>query len=307
MTGEMAGIFVQIAILLLFGFFFAKRGILTARIKDGLSSLLLRAVLPIVILSSSQTAFDASVLQGFGITMLISAVFYAVVVGVGGLVCRRIPIPDGGNRIFVTLCAYGNDGFIGIPLAAQLFGPTGMLYAIAANIVFNITLFSIGIFVLDGKAKPDLKGILLNPCLICTVIAIALYALPFRFPDPVTAAFSMTGAMMTPLAMFIVGYEMAHMKVVELLKDKWAYLVSLMRLLVLPIAAALILYLIPGIDPLVASVNVFLFAMPCGTLNVILAQQYNSNPQFASRAITQTMVFFLATVPLIVLLTQTLF
>lgn len=307
MTGEMADVFVQIAILLLFGFFFAKRGILTAQIKDGLSSLLLRAVLPIVILSSSQTAFDASILQGFGITMLISVVFYAVVVGAGGLLCRRIPIPNGGNRIFVTLCAYGNDGFIGIPLAAQLFGPTGMLYAIAANIVFNITLFSIGIFVLDGKAKPDLKGILLNPCLICTVIAIVLYVLPFRFPVPIAAAFSMTGAMMTPLAMFIVGYEMAHMKVVELLKDKWAYLVSFMRLLALPIAAALILYLIPGIDPLVASVNVFLFAMPCGTLNVILAQRYNSNPQFASRAITQTMVFFLVTVPLIVHLTQMLF
>ena len=77
-----------------------------------------------------------------------------MVVGGLGLVRKRIPIPDGGNRIFVLLCAYGNDGFIGIPLAMQFFGSSGMLYAIAANIVFNITLFSFGIAVLQDKAKP---------------------------------------------------------------------------------------------------------------------------------------------------------
>ena len=127
-------------------------------------------------------------LQGFVVTMAVSLVFYVVVVGGLGLVRKRIPIPDGGNRIFVLLCAYGNDGFIGIPLAMQFFGSSGMLYAIAANIVFNITLFSFGIAVLQDKAKPDIKGILLNPCLICTVVALVLYALPFRFPTPIADA-----------------------------------------------------------------------------------------------------------------------
>lgn len=307
MSGQMFGIFFEILILLLFGFFFARRGILTEGIKDGISALLLKAVLPIVILSSSQTTFDVSVLQGFGATVVISFVFYVLVVVVGGFACRRLPIPDGGNRIFVTLCAYGNDGFIGIPLAAQFFGEVGMLYAIAANIVFNVTLFSFGIIVLDGKARPNLRNILLNPCLVCTIVAVVLYVLPFRFPDPIAGAFSMTGAMMTPLAMFIVGYEMAHTKILDLVKDKWAYLVSAMRLLVLPGLTAVILSLIPGVDPLVAAVNVFLLAMPCGTLNVILAQQYGTNPKFASRAIAQTMILFLVTVPLILHLVQLLF
>ena len=137
-----------------------------------------RAMLPV-----SYTHLDVykrQVLQGFVVTMAVSLVFYVVVVGGLGLVRKRIPIPDGGNRIFVLLCAYGNDGFIGIPLAMQFFGSAGMLYAIAANIVFNITLFSFGIAVLQDKAKPDIKGILLNPCLICTVVALVLSALPFK-------------------------------------------------------------------------------------------------------------------------------
>ena len=297
-TVKMVEIFLQILILLAFGFLFSKRGIITESMKNGLSTLLLKAVLPLVILSSSQVAFDGSVLQGFVVTMAVSLVFYVVVVGGLGLVRKRIPIPDGGNRIFVLLCAYGNDGFIGIPLAMQFFGSSGMLYAIAANIVFNITLFSFGIAVLQDKA---------NPCLICTVVALVLYALPFRFPTPIADAFNMAGSMMTPLAMFIIGYEMSRMKLSDVVRDKWAYIVSFMRLLALPALAAVVLSFVPGIDPLVASVSVFLLAMPCGTLNVILSQQYGANPKFAARATTQSMFLFLLTVPLILILVKVLF
>ena len=306
-TVEMVEIFLQILILLAFGFLFSKRGIITESMKNGLSTLLLKAVLPLVILSSSQVAFDGSVLQGFVVTMAVSLVFYVVVVGGLGLVRKRIPIPDGGNRIFVLLCAYGNDGFIGIPLAMQFFGSSGMLYAIAANIVFNITLFSFGIAVLQDKAKLDIKGILLNPCLICTVVALVLYALPFRFPTPIADAFNMAGSMMTPLAMFIIGYEMSRMKLSDVVRDKWAYIVSFMSLLALTALAAVVLSFVPGIDPLVASVSVFLLAMPCGTLNVILSQQYGANPKFAARATTQSMFLFLLTVPLILILVKVLF
>ena len=182
-----------------------------------------------------------------------------------------------------------------------------MLYTIEANIVFNITLFSFGIAVLQDKAKPDIKGILLNPCLICTVVALVLYALPFRFPTPIADAFNMAGSMMTPLAMFIIGYEMSRMKLSDVVRDKWAYIVSFMRLLALPALAAVVLSFVPGIDPLVASVSVFLLAMPCGTLNVILSQQYGANPKFAARATTQSMFLFLLTVPLILILVKVLF
>ena len=45
MTPEMWGIFLQIVILLAFGYFFTKKKILTSDIKNGLSTLLLKLVL----------------------------------------------------------------------------------------------------------------------------------------------------------------------------------------------------------------------------------------------------------------------
>lgn len=305
MTPEMWGIFFEIVILLAFGYFFTRKKILSSDIKNGLSSMLLKVVLPISILGSSQIAYDESTLSGFGVTLVVSFVYYFAVLGILWVVSRKIPIAENGNRIFPLLCTFGNVGFIGIPLCTQFFGATGLMYAFSLNVAFNIALFSLGLMILSGETKVKLKSVLTDPCLICTVIMLILYIAPFRLPLFITDAFSMTGNMMTPIAMLIIGHEIANMKILDLIKDKWAYLVSALRLLVIPIIVCVILSFLP-IDPGVSKVIVFLLAMPCGTLNVILAQQYNTNPKFASRATTQTMILFLITVPIMLVVINAL-
>ena len=125
---------------------------------------------------------------------------------------------------------------------------------------------------------------------------LALYVAPFRFPSFVGTAFTMTGNMMTPLAMLIIGHEIANMKVLDLIKDGWAYVVSLLRLLVIPTIVCVIFMFLP-VDHEVLKVLVFLLAMPCGTLNVILSRRRELTLP-ASRATTQTMILFLITVPI---------
>ena len=107
--------------------------------------------------------------------------------------------------------------------------------------------------------------------------------------------------------MFIIGYEMSRMKLSDVVRDKWAHIVSFNAPPGLARSGCGRPLVVPGIDPLVASVSVFLLAMPCGTLNVILSQQYGANPKFAARATTQSMFLFLLTVPLILILVKVLF
>lgn len=221
------------------------------------------------------------------------------------MVAKRLPLKDNADRVFPLLCVFGNVGFIGIPLSTQFFGPTGLMYAFSLNVAFNIALFSYGLMILSGESKVSVKSVLTDPCLICTVVMLALYVAPFRFPSFVGTAFTMTGNMMTPLAMLIIGHEIANMKVLDLIKDGWAYVVSLLRLLVIPTIVCVIFMFLP-VDHEVLKVLVFLLAMPCGTLNVILSQQYGTNPQFASRATTQTMILFLITVPIMLVIINTL-
>ena len=117
--------------------FFTKKKILTSDIKNGLSTLLLKLVLPISILGSSQIAYDASTLSGFGITLVISFVFYFVFLFILRMVAKRLPLKDNADRVFPLLCVFGNVGFIGIPLSTQFFGPTGLMYAFSLNVALT--------------------------------------------------------------------------------------------------------------------------------------------------------------------------
>ena len=107
MTPEMWGIFLQIVILLAFGYFFTKKKILTSDIKNGLSTLLLKLVLPISILGSSQIAYDASTLSGFGITLVISFVFYFVFL----FILRMVATPTAFSRCCVCSETLVSSGF----------------------------------------------------------------------------------------------------------------------------------------------------------------------------------------------------
>ena len=83
--------------------------------------------------------------------------------------------------------------------------------------------------------------------------------------------------------------------------DKYSYLVSLIRMLILPAIMFLIL-LVLKLPFGIAGTCAVLTALPCGSLNVIYAEQYNCEPEFASRTVVQTMVFMVVTLPIMILL-----
>ena len=121
MTPEMWGIFLQIVILLAFGYFFTKKKILTSDIKNGLSTLLLKLVLPISILGSSQIAYDASTLSGFGITLVISFVFYFVFLFILRMVAKRLPLKDNAVAVCVRKRWFHRDSLVHAILRAYRF------------------------------------------------------------------------------------------------------------------------------------------------------------------------------------------
>ena len=120
------------------------------------------------------------------------------------------------------------------------------MYAFSLNVAFNIALFSYGLMILSGESKVSVKSVLTDPVLdLHGGHAWRCTSLPSGFPSFVGTAFTMTGNMMTPLAMLIIGHEIANMKVLDLIKDGWAYVVSLLRLLVIPTIVCVIFMFLP--------------------------------------------------------------
>ena len=80
-----------------------------------------------------------------------------------------------------------------------------------------------------------------------------------------------------------------------------------LRLVVFPLAVLAVLYLIPGVPPLVALVCSIMCCLPSASLSVVFAQEYSCAPEYASRAVVQGMLLMIITIPLFITLAVTVF
>lgn len=294
----LADIFLQIILMTGFGVILKKKDILTERMQDELSALLIRAVLPISVLASSQAEYSRSVLKGMLLSAAIATVYYIISFAVGLFISRLIYGTTSRGRIFVLMNVFANVGFIGMPLAEALCGKTGFLYAVIYNLVYQAFLTLYGIPLLDSSAKKDWYQSLKDPLIIVSAVAIILFILPFRFPVAVTSALDTIGGMMVPLSMMIIGGDLAKDRIRTIISEKEAFIVCGIRLLLFPIIMMIVLKLL-GVETGVAVPMILLTALPCGSLNVILAKEYHCEPEFASRTVILSMILMIVTLPLI--------
>ena len=162
----------------------------------------------------------------------------------------------------------------------------------------NLFFFTIGASIITGQNMMGLKKLFKIPATVACLISIVIYFSPFRFPVFVQDTFSSVGGMMAPTAMILIGSSLAEIPVFSILKDRCAYLVSALRLIVYPFAILFILRAIPGVPPTVALHTSLMFSVPTGTMCQIYAYEYNCNPEFAARTLVQGTLLMIVTIPI---------
>lgn len=110
---------------------------------------------------------------------------------------------------------------------------------------------------------------------------------------------------MVPVSMIIIGADLANQKLYDIFKDKKSYLICFFRLVLFPSIIWIIMKIL-GISGNIILPVALLTALPCGSLNVILAKQYECEVDFASRTVILSMIFMIITLPIIILMVQSL-
>lgn len=290
----------KIVFMAALGFFLRKREIITGELQKGLSSLLLTVILPLSILTSSDSVYSADMAGGLFRSGVIACGYYAAALVLTVWLLGRLKTDRNKRGIAATMAVFANVGFIGFPVVAELYGKEGTLYAVIYNLAYQIFLFTAGTALLSGKKEVDWKEMLLDPMTITSLAAIAIFLSPFRIPSIVTESFDAVGSMTVPLSMMIIGCDMAGIKGRALFTDALSCLVSGLRLLVFPAILALLLKAV-GTEASLARVMVLMTALPCGSLNVILAERYGCEKQFAAATVVFSMVLMVATIPVVLL------
>ncbi|MBQ2833340.1 MAG: AEC family transporter [Clostridia bacterium] len=295
---QMAGIILKqtitMGLYMLMGFTLYRTGKLTKEGSRCIATMLLWLVLPVVIIRSFLKPFSMDNLSALGFSFLLGGVAHAVAMLLGWLFYRRDPLDCFSS-------AFSNVGFMGIPLVTAIFGPESPLYLCGLVVFVNFFQWTWGASLLRKEKKPFvLKDALLNPMLLAPMIGFAIFitGLGSHLPSVVTGALDGVAALNGPLAMIVLGVYLAQTEFKTLVTTRKLYLVSAVRLLIIPLATLLVLALVP-VSRDIRLIVLLGAAAPVGSNVAVYAQLYNSDYPYACQTVALSTIFSILSLPLI--------
>lgn len=297
---ELAQVVVRQCLVMLIymaaGFLLFRGKKVTEEGSRSLATLLLWLVLPAVLVKS----FCVSPTTEKIIFFFQSTAAGALVLGVSLLIARMLFKKAPIDR-FAT--AFSNAGFIGIPLVQAAMGADAVFYVAGMIAMLNILQWTHGVsFMTGGRAKCTLRTVLVNPITMGTMLGLILFftGLGVSLPNVLFSAIDGLSAMNAPLAMLILGTYLARVDIKKTVLSRQLYWVSVVRLVVIPLALYGVLFLIPIPAGIKASLMIAASA-PVGANVAVYAQLHGMDYGYASQTVVLSTVLSIATIPLVAL------
>lgn len=293
-------VLTQILVILLYvviGFIAGKSKLISPDQRKYLTRICTDLILPFTIVSASSQTVSGSKLLYLGLMTGLVLLMFALVAFISVRISSARGVSEASKVTTASLLTFPNCTFLGLPLCRALFGDIAVLYNAVFLVAFNILFFTWQISAFTGK-KFSLRNLCTLPT-IATAVLVVMLALGWHLPDPVQTVASSTGAMITPLSLIIIGVMMSESKLSDILSERRAFLVTLMRNLVIPLLSMLVFRLVnlEASDKLCMLVYM---ACPCATLTSIYAIQTGKEPEYAARSVLMSTLFFALTLPAII-------
>jgi len=289
-------------LLMLVGYGARKTSLLDSHLTKGLSALLLKVTLPALIIDSMQKPFSFSLLKESGVILLISLVIYACTVLFALLFPRLLAGTPDERGVFSFVLIFSNVGFMGFPVVYAVFGEAGVFYAAIYNLPFNFLLFTLGIAIISKK-KDSTSAVnwrlFVNPAIVAVFLGFFLFLFSLVLPGPLALAVKQLGMLTTPLSMLLVGALLSTIPFRSVFADWRVYLVSLLRLLLIPFVVWLALNRL-RLPELLIGIPTVISAMPAAANTAILAEQLEGNAVLASQIIFLSTLLAMLSIPLVV-------
>lgn len=294
-----AGSVVTLFLMMGVGFFFGKRGMLSTETLSQLSRLLLTVVCPCTVINALQVERSARLLSQMGLALLLVVASYVVFGLAACLLFRRQAAPTRAALRFGVV--YGNVGFMGLPLVMSVLGEEAVPYCAMGIAVFNVATWTHGIAVMGQRAS--LRRAVLNPGVIGFAIAVVLFVGGLSLPGPVASAVEYLSGLNTPLAMVVIGGQMAGADLAATFRAGRLYGAAALKLVAMPLIT--IAALLPlGLDPTMFLTLAILAGCPTAGTTSMVCQLFHQDTASAAQLVTLSTLLSMVTLPLVALLAQ---
>ena len=289
--------------MIIAGFIARKTSVFDQESVKVLSRMLMNISLPALVISAMQFPFDAEVLSSSIQIMIISVCAYIGIIAVSYAYYKLINETEQRKDVIQFSIIFSNVTFMGFPVVNVLYGEMGVFFAALYNMPFNLVLLTLGVVIMSrstrdqSKAGMSIRRALLSPGIIALVLGFSFFIFSIRLPEPLYQSLDMLGATTTPLAMLVIGALLGEVSPKSILGDKSLYLLTVTRLILMPLLAYIPLRLL-GVEGMMLGIPVIIIAMPVGAVTGAFASLYNSDEYLASKAVFMTTLLSMITIPI---------
>ncbi len=274
-----------------------RLGILGGETDKKVSKLLLTITMPAMILGAvctGDTLPETSVVLG---VLRVAAVFYLLEFAFALLIPRLLGGTPGQQGVWRYTLAFPNVGFIGYPVAVALFGPEALFYAVILVLPFNLLSFTLGPLMLTGAKRFSLRQTF-SPCVVFSILALVLALGRLRPPAIVGEAAEFVGGITVPLSLLFVGSLLAGLPMGRLLASPRLWILTAVRLLVMPAALCPILRWM-GTEAMILGIAVTQMAMPAAVNGSLLCMEYGGDAECLAQITFVSTLASIVTIPVI--------
>jgi len=292
---------LTMVIYIALGFLLYRGKLITQEGSRSMANLLLYCIIPCVILQSFQVERTAEHTRDLLLSMAIGGGALLLSMVAAALIFRR-------DRVDNFAAAFSNAGFMGLPLVTAALGASATFYAVGFVTLLNVFQWTYGQWLLSGdREQISLKAVLKNPVVISLALGLILYFTACPLPGVIQTGVTAISGMNGPVAMLILGVYLAQADLVKMVTTPRIYVVSAVRLLLIPLLTLAVLWPVGSKAPQMAMAVFLVASAPVGCNVAVYSQKLNKDYRYAVGLVCVATLLSLFSMPLLAGLAQSVF
>ncbi|PRY82142.1 AEC family transporter [Alkalibacterium olivapovliticus] len=286
---------LQMFFIMMFGFVLVKISFLNMSGSQQLANIVTKFVIPIVLMLSFQQDYNTNQLQ-----LLFTSLLGALAITLSRIFIAHTLLRK-RSKIDKYAIVFSNTAFMGIPIILPILGYEGIFYLSMYIVTSAVFQFTYGIWILsEGKQPITVKSILTNPASIGALVGFGLYITRIPLPEVLYNSLDTIGGLSSPLGMILLGGYLARSKMKEIFLVKSNYWIVAVRLVISPLLALFLIWLLPISHPEVLLVLAIANCTPTAVNTALFSQLYGGDYEYGARIIILASFFSIVTMPLMI-------
>lgn len=291
--------------LIIVGYVLIKAKLVPDNSSTVLSKLENILFVPCLMLGTFAKNFTPYKISGYAFALVTSFVIAFIILPFALLIPRLLTKDQFTRNIYTYGLEFANFGFLGNAVVSAVFPDIFAEYLVfTMPLYIMIYVWAVPVLLIPsgehkGGILASLKN-LANPMFVGVIIGIIIGVFSIKLPSFLDSVITVSGNCMSPVAMLLTGMTVAAADLRKILTNIGIYVLTFIRLIVIPLVLIGVLRIIPDFIPVSVQIcAVCSVATPLGLNTVVVPGAYGKDTSIAAGMAVISSFFSCLTVPVV--------